>query len=119
MGFTAKLKHLSVGQINQSRPNMRFSCVLLLFTNIFSTAFSISFESTPFECIGQNSPICMNGGSCFSYFRVTRGYSNLEKCVCEAGFFGPHCEYKNDMESKFVHRLRHAANRHHEKRIPK
>ncbi len=89
----------------------------LLYTIAISTTVSISFEFTPFECTNQNSPICMNGGGCFSYYRVTRGYSDYESCICEAGFYGPHCEYKNEMSRKFVHRLKNLADRHHKKRL--
>merc|ERR1712046_178839 len=121
MGFKTKLKQQILSR-NPSTINMsiiRNYLSFILLTNLISTAFSISFQLTPFECTNPDSPICMNGGACFSYFRVTRGYSNLEKCVCEAGFFGPHCEYKNEMASKFVHRLKHLAQRHHKKRISK
>merc|ERR1711997_133573 len=89
----------------------------LLLTISISTTVSISFEFTPFECTKHNSPICMNGGGCFSYYKITQGYIDHDICFCEAGFYGPHCEYKNEMSRKFVHRLKNLPEQHHEKRL--
>jgi len=50
-------------------------------------------------CNSVDSKICQNGGICADWGRVARMFGKrggFESCICRIGFYGPHCEYKNE-----------------------
>lgn len=53
------------------------------------------------ECDGMNSPVCMNGGVCADWSKLSSFHVNFEACVCAKSFYGPHCEYSD--ERQFSH----------------
>ena len=50
-------------------------------------------------CDSFDSKISRNGGICVDWSRVINVFGNrgsFESCVCRIGFYGPHCEYRNE-----------------------
>ena len=71
---------------------------MILFFDKFTARVILSPENigTALECDKLESKICMNNGVCVDWARMFNVYGEHESCVCQYGFYGPHCEYADE-----------------------
>ena len=50
------------------------------------------------KCDSIDSKICLNGGICADWSKLLNIYGRHEVCVCQTGFYGPHCEFVDEHE---------------------
>ena len=70
-----------------------------LCTSICSKVyFSPENVDSQLECNTMHSKICLNGGVCADWSKLLNVYpGSYENCICMNGFYGPHCEYMDEL----------------------
>ena len=72
---------------------------LIIFFDNFNAKLIITPDNIGNElvCDRFESKICMNGGTCVDWSKMFNIYGDNEVCICKFGFYGPHCEYVDEM----------------------
>ena len=83
---------------------LKIACQLLLLNTIAETNAKTYLRpelvDSQLKCDGLDSRVCLNGGVCADWSKLSGFYVNHEACVCANGFYGPNCEY-SDEHSQF------------------
>ena len=81
---------------------MKFNITVLLISIKIILASSVKVSDLPidiftWQCVRHTSPICLNGGVCIDWAFVGK---HVESCICDDGYFGEHCEYRDEFAVK-------------------
>ena len=88
---------------------MNFVTIILLYVNLTALSVKSALPSTTFftlfqlECDTPDSLTCRNGGLCvdLSKLVITKFNTPIQRCHCKTGFYGPNCDYKNEILEYF------------------
>ena len=67
--------------------------VLILICSVHGHYIRPNQVGLSLQCDQLGSKICLNGGVCADWGAMINVQGFYETCICQHGFYGPHCEY--------------------------